>query len=211
MVEAIAGDISVNSWDILWDERFAGNIFMYDSKRDAFVPPLKRLGYSINTTNIDELTAARDMLIAQLPLVRAYLDDPIKDLMIGNDGALALVYSGDAMYTMEINEDLNFVNPREGTNVWFDNVVIPRGARNQAGAEAFINFLNDPEIALRNTLYTGYSTPNREAFALLPDEMRSDPVYWPPDGDIDNGEIFIHLGEFTEAWTRAWTEVISTR
>jgi len=211
MVEEIAGDMVVDSWDILWDERFAGNIFMYDSMRDAFVPALRRLGYSINTTNLDEMTAARDLLIAQRPLVRAYLGDHVIHSMIGNEAALALVYSGDAMFTMELNEDLNYVAPREGTNVWFDSMVIPRGARNQAGAEAFINFLNNPEIALRNTEYTGYSTTNRAAFELLPEEVRNDPVYWPSDEIINNSEVFVHLGEHTAAWERAWTEVLATR
>ena len=210
MVEALAPGMVVDSWSILWDERFAGSIFMYDSMRDAFVAPLKLLGYSINTTNPDELAAARAMLIGQMPLVRAYLGDPVKHSMIGNEAALAMVFSGDAMFTMELNSDLNFVVPQEGTNVWFDNMVIPAGARNQAGAEAFINFLSDPQIALRNTMYTGFSTSNAAAFELLPAEIRNNPVYWPPDDVIDKSETQIHLGEFTAAWERAWTEVLAT-
>ena len=211
MVEAIAGDMVVDSWGILWDERFAGNIFMYDSMRDAFVAPLKILGYSINTTNLDEVTAARDLLIEQRSLVRAFLGDHVKHSMIGNEAALAMVFSGDAMFTMELNSDLNYVVPREGSNIWFDAMVIPQGARNQAGAEAFINFLNDPEVALRNTLYTGYSTTNWAAFDLLPEAVRNNPVYWPPEDVILKSEVFVHLHEYTAAWERAWTEVLAAR
>jgi len=211
MVYDIAGDIVVDSWDIMWDERFAGSIFMYDSMRDSFVPPLKRLGFSINTTNLDEMNAARDMLMAQMPLVRAFLGDHVKHSMIGNEAALALVYSGDAMFTMSLNPNLNYVVPLEGSNIWFDSMVIPRGARNQAGAEAFINFISSPEIALRNTLYTGFSTTNRRAFEMLPAEIQNDPVYWPSDYVINKSEAFVHLGEATAAWERAWTQVLATR
>ena len=211
MVAEIAGDIVVDSWDIMWDERFSGSIFMYDSMRDAFAVALKRLGFSINSTNLDEIHAARDMLILQRPLVRAYVGDHVKDFMVNREAALALVYSGDAMFTMSLNPELNYVVPREGSNIWFDNMVIPYGAPNQEGAEAFINFLNYPEIALRNTLYTGYSTTNRAAFDLLPEDIRNNPVYWPPDEVYNRSEPFIHLGEFIAVYERAWTEVLASR
>ena len=204
-------DVVVDSWDILWDPQFAGQIFMYDSMRDTFAVALNRLGYSINTTNPDELAAARDSLIEQRPLVRAYVGDDVKNSMIGREAALAVVFSGDAMFTMSLNDELNYVVPREGSNVWFDAMVIPRGARNKAGAEAFINFLNYPEIALRNTLYIGYSTTNRAAFDMLPEEIRNNPVYWPSDEVYYRAEAFIHLGEFTAAFERAWTEVLAAR
>ena len=204
-------DDVVDSWDILWDPRYAGQIFMYDSMRDSFAVALNRLGFSINTTNPYELAAARDSLIEQRPLVRAYVGDDVKNSMIGREAALAVVFSGDAMFTMGFNDELNYVVPREGSNVWFDAMVIPRGARNKAGAEAFINFLNYPEIALRNTLYIGYSTTNRAAFDMLPEETRNNPVYWPCDEVYYRAEAFIHLGEFTAAFERAWTEVLAAR
>jgi len=131
--------------------------------------------------------------------------------MIGREGALAVLFSGCAMFTMYHNPELNYIVPREGSNVWFDSMVIPRGARNQAGAEAFINFMNYPEIALRNTMYTWYSTTNRAAFEMLPEEMRNNPVYWPPYEVYRAGEVFIHLGEFTDNYVRAWTEVLAAR
>jgi len=211
MVDAIAGDITVDSWNILWDERFEGNIFMYDTEREVFTVALKLLGYSINTTSIDELHAARDLLKVQRPLVRAFIGDPVRDSMIGREAALAMAYSGDAMFTMAHNNDLNFVVPMEGTSVWYDAMVIPRSARNPEGAEAFINFLSDPAIALRNTLYSGYSTANRGAFEMLPEEIRNNPIYWPPYDVFERSEPTLHLGDFIATITRAWEEVLAHR
>jgi len=202
---------AVDSWDILWNPYYSGQIFMYDSMRDSFAVALKRLGFSLNTTNPEELAAARDSLIEQRPLVRAFVGDEVKHMMVGREAALAVVYSGDAMFTMQLNDELNYAVPQEGSNVWFDAMVIPRGARNKAGAEAFINFLNQPEIALRNTMYTGFSTTNSGAFRMLPEEMRNNPVYWPSDEIYYRSEAFIHLGEFTAAFERAWTEVLAAR
>jgi len=207
----MVGNTVVDSWDVLWDSQFAGNIFMYDSMRDSFAVALKRLGYSLNTTNIDELHAARDSLIEQRPLVRAFVTDDVKNAMIVGEAALAVVYSGDAMFSISQNPDLNYVVPREGSNIWFDSAVIPAGARNQAGAEAFINFINDPQIAMRNTMYTGFSTTNRGALELLPEEMSNNPIYWPSDEVYYRSEAFIDLGEFTHAFNRAWTEVLAAQ
>jgi spermidine/putrescine-binding protein len=204
-------DDEVDSWDILWNPKYAGKIFMYDSMRDSLGVALKRLGFSFNTRSIDELLKARDSLIEQGPLVRAYLGDAVKHSMIGGEGALALVYSGDAILCMDENGALAYAVPREGTNIWFDAVVIPKGAKNKAGAEAFINYLCDAEVALRNTEYIGYSTTNAEAFKLLPEEVQNDPVYWTPDEIYANSEAYIDLGNFIAEYNKAWTEALTAR
>jgi len=198
----------VNSWNILWDERYAGQIFMYDSMRDSIGVSLKRLGFSLNTRDLSELEAAGAALIEQKPLVRAYVGDTVRDSMIGNEGALAVVYSGDAMFCMRENPDLRFVVPYEGSNLWFDSMVIPKGSAHKAEAEKFINFLCRPDIALRNVEYTGYSTVNWETFNMLPEEMRNNPAYWPPDDVFDRCEVFLDLGEFTSEFDRVWIEVL---
>jgi len=200
----------VNSWNILWDERYAGQIFMYDSMRDSIGVSLKRLGFSLNTRDLSELEAAGAALIEQKPLVRAYVGDTVRDSMIGNEAALAVVYSGDAMFCMMNNPDLRFVVPYEGSNLWFDSIVIPKGSAHQAEAEKFINFLCRPDIALRNALYTGYSTVNLEAFNMLPDELRNNPAYWPPDDVFYRCEVFLDLGEFTREFDRVWIEVLAS-
>jgi len=209
----MVGDVVIDSWEALWNPQFYGNVFMYDSKRDSFAVALNLLGYSINTTNLDELNAARDLLMAQrrLGVVRAFVGDYVINAMIGREAALAVTFSGDAMFTIYHNPELNYVVPREGSNIWFDSMVIPRGARNQAGAEAFINFMTSPEIAYRNTMYTWYSTTNWATFNMLPPEMRYNPVYWPSDEVYYNAEVFVHLGDFTEEYNRAWMEVLLYR
>jgi spermidine/putrescine transport system substrate-binding protein len=202
-------DGPVDSWEILWDDKYAGQIFMYDSQRDAFAPALKKLGFSLNTIDIGELNQAKAELIRQRPLVQAYLGDPVKDKMIGGEGALAVVYSGDAMYSIAENEAWAYVIPREGSNLWCDAAVILKGAKNKENAEAFINFLCDPGTAYKNTMYVGYSTTNTAALDMLPDDMRYDDVYWPSDEELENCEVFVDLGGFIAEYDKAWTEVLS--
>lgn len=202
-------DEPVESWNILWTPAYEDRIFMYNSQRDSLAVSLLRLGYSINTQNIDELNAAVRELILQKPLVRAYAGDSIKDSMVGNEGALAVVYSGDAMYAIEDNSDLDYIVPIEGSNVFYDAIVIPKGAKNKADAEKFIDFLCRPDIAAMNTEYIGYSTTNEAALALIDPEIAEDPIYWPDDEVFNRCEPFHDLGDFIKEYDRAWTEVLA--
>ena len=199
----------VDSWDVLWDERYASQIIMYDSMRDSFIPALIKLGFSINTRNVDELTQARDLLIAQKPLVHAYMGDTMRDSMIGGEAAIGLMFSGDAVYCMEENPSLAYAIPKEGSNVWFDAVAIPKGAKHKENAEAFINFLCKPEISLKNTEYIGFSTVNAETLKMLPQELLENPAYWPSDEVIANCEILLDLGDFAKEFDKAWTMVLA--
>ena len=146
-------DDVVDSWDILWNEKYEGQIFMLNSQRDTLAVALLKLGYSMNTRNINELEEAKQELIKQRPLVEAYLGDEVKDAMVGGEAAFAVVWSGDAVAMIRDNPDLEYVIPKEGTNLWFDSMVIPSTAKNKEGAEAFINFMSRPDIAARNTDY----------------------------------------------------------
>lgn len=204
-------DDEIDSWDILWDEKYSKSIFMYDSLRDSIGIALKRLGYSLNTKNADELNAAKESLIAQKPIVRAYMGDSVKHSMIGREAAMALVYSGDALFCMEENDELDYVVPTEGSNVWYDAMVIPKGAKHKKEAEMFINFLCEPDIALQNTEYIGYSTVNAAAFALLPEEVQNDPIYWTPDEIFYKCETFLDLGDFIDEYNKAWTEILASK
>jgi spermidine/putrescine-binding protein len=201
-------DEVVDSFDILWDEKYKNKIFMYDSQRDTLAVSLIRLGYSINTIDENELNLATEELIKQKNLVQAYLGDPIKDNMIGNEGALAIVYSGDALYTMSENEDLNYVIPKEGSNIWVDSIVIPKGSKNKEEAEKFINFLSRPDIALLNTEYIGFSTTNAETFKLLPEELQQNEIYWPSDEIFSKLEIFVSLGDAIKIYDEAWNRIM---
>ncbi len=198
---------TVDSWDMLWNEKYAGKILMLDSSRDSLVPALKKLGYSINTQNIDELNAARDELIAQKPLVRAYEVDTYKDQMIAEEGAMALTWAGDAYLLISENENLDFAIPKEGTNLFFDGIAIPKTSQNVDLAHEFINFMMRAEIAAANSDYIKYSSPNAEAVKLLPEEDRNNQGMYPQGDIMSLGEVFLDMGEFTVEYDRVWTEI----
>jgi len=204
-------DDVVDSWDILWDEKYSKQIFMYESMREIISIGQKRFGFSINDRNTDNLNMVKASLIEQKALVQAYVDESVKDKMIGNEGALAVAFSGDAIYSIEENPALDYIVPKEGSNLWFDALVIPKGSKHKKEAEAFINYLCRPDVALKNTEYVGYSTSNAEAFKLLPEEIQNDPIYWPSDDVLERCEVMIDLGEFTSEYDRAWTEILSVR
>lgn len=200
---------NVDSWDILWNEKYSKQIFMYDSYRDTFVAPLKKLNYSLNTTNPAEIDAATDLLIQQAPLVQALVIDDIKTLLSNGDGALAPVWAGDAMYIMAESPETNFkfTVPKEGSNIYFDSVAIPKGAPNKENAEKFIDFLLRPEIGKQNSEYIGYSTPNKASFELLDEETKNNKIAYPDEEILDKCEVFIDLDsqtldKYKEVWQK---------
>lgn len=201
----------VDSWDILWNEKYADNILMQDSVRDAFMVALKRNGATMNSTSASELNAAKEALIAQKPLVQAYVIDQVRDKMIGDEAALGVIYSGEAIYTQRENENLEYVIPKEGTNVWIDSWVIPKNAPNMANAEKFIDYMCRPEIALKNFEYITYSTPNEGARELIEDEdIKNSPIAFPDLSQYENLETFSYLGtEADELYNELWKEVKS--
>lgn len=201
-------DDEVNSWDILWNKKYQGKIIMMDSVRDSFGVALKRLGYSLNSTSKSEVDKAKEALVEQAPLVQSYVVDQVKDKMIGEEAALAVIYSGEAIFTSDYNENLAYAIPQEGTNLFFDAMVIPKTSKNQGAAEVFINFMNDPQIAFNNTDYIGYSTPHTEAKAMLEEEVRNDPAAYPSQEIIDKCEVFVDLGaELTNYYNEKWNEL----
>ena len=195
-------DEQVDSWDILWDPKYAKEILMLDSQRDSIAIALLKLGYSINTLDLDELTEAGELLKEQKPLVLAYVVDEGKDKMVAGEAALAVIWSGEATYGREENPDLEYAIPQEGTNLWFDVMAIPKGAKNIEGAHQFMDFLNRPHIAFRNADYLGYAIPNAGGRALIPEEISNDRSIYPEEEDLVNAEIFVNLGH-----DRIWTEV----
>ena len=204
-------DETVDSWSILWDEKYADNILMQDSVRDAFMVALKLNGFSMNTLDENELAAARDALIAQKPLVQAYVIDQVRDKMIGGEAALGVIYSGEAIYTQRENPDLEYVVPREGTNVWIDSWVIAKNAPNKENAEKFIDFMCREDIALMNFEYITYSTPNDAARALIEDDdIRNSTIAFPDLSQYQNLETFQYLGEDADRlYNDLWKEIKS--
>lgn len=199
----------VTGWKILWDAKYKKQILMLDSQRDSIGVALKMLGYSLNTRDQSELEAAKQALIEQKPLVLAYVGDDVKDKMISGEAALAVVWSGDAVYMKRENPDLEYVIPEEGSNLWFDAMVVPKTSTHQKEAEMFINFMCDPETALKNTEYIGYSSPHMEAKKNLSAEVLNDQTAYPSEADVKRCEIFKDLGEYLKDYDRIWTEVMA--
>lgn len=197
----------IDSWDALWNPKYKDQILMVDSQRDAIAVALKKLGYSMNTTNKAELQKAKQELIKQKPLVHAYVEDEVKDLMIEEEGAIAVVWSGDAVTMMKKNKNLKYVIPKEGSNLWFDNMVIPKESKHKKEAEMFINFMTRPDIALKNVRYIGYSTPNTKTLEMMTPEERNNKTAYPEDAKIKKCEVFVDLGNFIKEYDRAWTEI----
>ena len=204
-------DEPVTSWSILWDEKYADSILMQDSVRDLFMVGLKSLGYSMNSTDENELNEAKDLLIQQKPLVQAYVIDQVRDKMIGNEAALGVIYSGEAIFTQRENPDLEYVIPKEGTNVWIDSWVIPKNAENVENAEKFIDFMCRGDIALLNFDYITYSTPNTAAQALIEDDdIRNSKIAFPDLSQYDGLETFSYLGDDADAlYNDLWKEIKS--
>lgn len=202
-------DEPIDSWADLWNPKYEDNILMQDSVRDAFMVAQKLNGFSMNTLNVDELNKCRDDLVAQKPLVQAYVIDQVRDKMIGDEAAIGVIYSGEALYTQRENENLEYVIPKEGTNLWLDCWVIPKNSKNKENAEKFIDFLNRPDIALMNFEYITYSTSNVGAQELIEDEsIRNSEIAFPDLSNYDNLEVYLYLGqEGDELYNDLWEEV----
>ena len=202
-------DEPVTSWDILWDEKYAGQILMQDSVRDAFMVALARDGYSINSTDKAELEQAADDLVAQKPLVQAYVIDQVRDKMIGGEAALGVIYSGEALYTQRENTDLEYVVPEEGSNVWLDGWCITRDAKHTENALKWIDFMCREDIALMNFEYVTYTTPNLKAQELIEDEtIRNSTVAFPDEDTLSRCEVYTYLGQDADAlYNELWKKI----
>ena len=203
-------DEPIDSWSVLWDEKYKDNILMQDSVRDAFGVTLKYLGYSLNSTDLDELEEAKELLLEQKPLVQAYVVDQVRDKMIGNEAAIGVIYSGEALTCQEENPDLEYVIPKEGSNIWIDSMVIPKNAKNKENAEKFMNFLCRPDIAKMNFEYITYSIPNKAARELLESKYRDSEIAFPDASELENCETFKYLGDKNDAiYNELWREIKS--
>ncbi|MBE6576451.1 MAG: ABC transporter substrate-binding protein [Ruminococcaceae bacterium] len=199
----------VESWDILWNEKYANDILMFSNSRDAFGIALKKLGYSYNTTDEKELQEAAEALKEQKLLVQAYVMDEIFDKMGGGEAALAPYYAGDAVTMTAENPDLAYAVPREGTNLFVDSMCIPKGAKNKEAAEIFINFMCEPKVGVYNCYYIGYSTPSATVKEYLDAEVVENPIAYPDQEVLDKAEVYLALPDATtKLIDNLWTEVL---
>ena len=188
-------EADLTGWDLLWNEKYEDKILMYDNSRDAFGIAQLMLGYSLNTTDEEELKACADLLAKQKPYVQQYVMDQIFDLMENEEAWIAPCYAGDYVTMADENEDLAFYRPQEGFNLFIDAMCIPACCQEKEAAELFINFLCEPEIAAGNMEWICYSTPLKvEAVADFMDpETLADPNAYPSQEEIDRGTSFDSL------------------
>ena len=200
----------IDEWADLWDPQYTDEVLMQDSVRDAFMVALIKNGHSCNSQTTEELELAKQELINQKPIVQAYVVDQVRDKMIGGEAAIGVIYSGEAIYTQRENPDLEYVIPKEGSNLWIDSWVIPKNARNVENAEKFLDFLCRPDIALLNFDYITYSTPNTAAREMIEDEeIRNSKIAFPNLADYEL-EVFKYLGEDVErTYNNFWKQVKS--
>ena len=197
----------ITSWSSLWDDRYAGKILMFDNPRDSFAIAQLLLGQSLNTTEESDWLEAAALLKQQKPMVQAYVMDRIFDKMESEEAWIAPYYSGDAAILVDNSDNIRFVVPREGTNYFVDAMCIPATSGHKAEAEAYINFLCDPEIAGANMDYVGYSTPETAAKAYMDPEIVESPVHYPDGETLARTQVFVNLPEDTSRLIdRLWAE-----
>lgn len=198
----------ITSWSSLWDGDYAGKILMFDNPRDAFAIAQFRLGQSLNTTDLEDWKEAAELLKEQKPLVQAYVMDQIFDKMESGEAWIAPYYAGDAAILVDHNDNIQFVVPEEGTNYFVDAMCIPATSSHQAEAEAYINFLCEPEIAGANMEYVGYSTPEEAAKAYIDPEVVASPIHYPSEEILSKTEMFVNLPEnVSKQVDTLWAEV----
>ena len=202
----------IDSWGVLWDTRYQDDILMQKSVRDAFGVALKYLGYSLNTTDEAQLDEAKQKLLEQKHsgVVQSYVVDEVRDKMIAGEAAMGVIYSGEALTCMEENEDLAYVIPKEGSNLWMDNFAIVKGAKNKENAEKFLNFLCRLEIMKMNFEYITYSVPSSKARELLPDEYKNSTIAFPALDSLKNCEVLKYVGKDGDSlYNQKWKEIMS--
>ncbi|TLQ41851.1 ABC transporter substrate-binding protein [Ruoffia tabacinasalis] len=185
----------VQQWNDLWNPKFRNNIMIYDGAREVLGVGLQSLGYSLNETDSTRLREATNKMKTLMPNILALVADEMK-MHLGNEKAMiGVTFSGEASMAIWENPELAYVLPEEGSNLWFDNIVIPHNAQNVEGAHALIDFLLRPEVAAQNADYVGYSTPNEAAMALMDPEVISDEAFYPSEDALDKLEVYRGLGQ----------------
>lgn len=187
--------LEIKSWNDLWDPALKNEILLIDGAREVIGMGLNSLGYSLNDTNTEHLEEAKEKLISLSPNIKAIVGDEGRMLLENQEASIGIVWSGVASEIMWENEDLEYVVPIEGSNLWFDNMVIPKTAKNIDAAHQFINFILDAEVAAQNTEYVSYSTPNKEALQYMPEEMVNDERFYPSPELTERLEVYENLGK----------------
>lgn len=197
-----------DSWDILWDEKYAGEVLMFNNPRDAFAIAQSLLGQDYNDTDPAQWAEAYDKLLEQKPVVRAYVMDEVYNIMESGAAAMAPYYVGDYFTMAENNEDLAVAFPKEGGNIFVDSMCIPTTCQNKGAAELYINFMEEPEVALANAEYIAYATPNTEVLKMEAYSYKDDPTLYPDESLFENYQYFHNLPPETQTlMSNYWSDL----
>ncbi len=201
-------DETPDSWDILWDEKYEGQILMFNNPRDAFAIAQSLLGQDYNDTDPAQWAAAYDKLLEQKPIVRAYVMDEVYNIMESGAAAMAPYYVGDYFTMAENNDDLAVAFPKEGANIFVDAMCVPTTAKNKGAAELYINFMEEPEVALANAEYIAYATPNTEVLKMDEYTYKGDETLYPDESLFENYQYFHNLPSETQTlMSNYWSDL----
>ncbi|MBQ0005051.1 MAG: spermidine/putrescine ABC transporter substrate-binding protein [Clostridiales bacterium] len=204
----MVGNTVIDSWDDLWNPKFKDQIVMPDSVRDAMMIGLMKNGYSLNTTNEAEIAKAAADLTEQKPLVYKYANDAARDLLADGSAAVGVIWNGEYQYTTDLNDDVEFIVPKEGTEFFIDSWAIPKNVANKEGAEAWLNFLCKKKVALTNFDYLYYTTPNLAAKNALDEDILNDESIFPTDETLKRCYSLKTLDSDTMAiYSKYWKKV----
>lgn len=195
------------SWQDLWNPEYKGRVILLNDSREVFGMALKKHGYSNNSTDTAQLSAAYTDLKTLAPNVLAYDTDTIKQKFIAEEAWLGTMWSGDAYFSQKENPDLAFVIPKEGTVIWADTFAIPKGAKHKALAEKFINYMYDPKVSAENYEYIGYNDPNEKAREFHKKEFLDNPILKLAVDKVSQGEWLKDIGNAITQYDKYWTEL----
>lgn len=193
----------LTNWSALWSAKYRNQVLLVDSARDILGMTLISQGKSVNDQNVADLAAAQGKLSSLMPNVKAIVGDELKLYMAQGEGSLAVTYSGEAKNAMERNPDLAYTVPEDGSNLWLDNLVIPKSAEHKQAAYALMNYLNRPDVAAKNAQYIGYATANKAAYERLPKSVQNDKAFYPKQSVLDRLQVYQN---FDQHWTQLYND-----
>ncbi len=199
------------SWAVLERSDLKGRITMLDDMRETIGAALKYLGYSLNTTDEAQLEEAKNVVINWKKNIATFENEQYKNGIASEEFFLVHGYSGDILQVVEENENITFFAPKEGASVAMDEMVIPKDAPHPELAHKFINFMLQGDVAAKNIEFTAYLFPNTAAYPLLDEDMRNDPILFPPADAVANLESIVDLGEENAKYTKVWDEIKSAK
>jgi len=201
----------LTSWVNLWEPAYKNKLLLLNDMREVFSMGLRTLGYSINTTDENQIRAAYEKLTELMPNVRVFDSESPKTKFLAGEVVAGMLWNGEVFQASQENPNIRYVYPKEGATLWVDSLVISAGAQNVDAAHQFIDFVLRPEIARQINEEVGYSSPNLAAIQLLPEKMRNNRAIYPTDEDLQNAEFQTDVGEALSIYDRYWQRLKAGR